>query len=185
VSIGSVTSNPANFSVALPAPVMQAEGTVPLRRGVRHIAVTPDGQRAYVTNPRLSTVSVLTLNPAAPLTTITVGLSPQGIAITPDGTRAYVANTGSNDVSVIDIDPASLTYNRVVGRIPVAPQPTAVAVSVIGPQVLVVSADEEGTVSFIDADPGDGAYNRVTAKTKTGSGGTSVAIAVDGTRASC
>jgi YVTN family beta-propeller protein len=183
VTIGSVTSNPANFTVAVPAPVMQTEGTVPLRRGVRHIAVTPDGQRAYVTNPRLSTVTVLTLNPAAPLTTITVGLSPTGIAMTPDGTRAYVANTGSNDVSVIDTDPASSNYNLVVARIPVSRQPTAVAVSVIGPQVLVVSADEEGTVSFIDADPGDGAYHQVTSKTKTGSGGTSVAITADGTRA--
>src|SRR5262249_8810282 len=46
VTIGSVTSNPVNFSVAVPAPLMQAEGTVTLRRGARHIAITPDGQRA-------------------------------------------------------------------------------------------------------------------------------------------
>src|SRR5262249_25686617 len=71
VTLGSVTSNPINFSVALPPQIMQEGGTVTLRRGVRHIAITPDGQRAYVTNPLLSTVSVLTLNPAAPLTTIT------------------------------------------------------------------------------------------------------------------
>src|SRR5262249_19084587 len=148
--------NPVNFTVALPAQIMQEGATVQLRRGVRHIAITPDGGRAYVTNPLLSTVSVLTLNPAAPLTTITVGLSPQGIAINADGTRAFVANTGSNDVSVIDINPASPTYNKVVERIPVASQPTDVAVSVIGPQVLVISADEEGTATFIDDDPGDG-----------------------------
>ena len=91
VTIGSVTSNPVMFTIPVPLAVnVVAEGQVPLRPGIRHIAISPDGQRAYVTNPLLSTVSVLSLNPPGPLASITVGLKPAGLAVLPDGsTRTF------------------------------------------------------------------------------------------------
>ena len=183
VTVGAASTNALQFAVALPAPVMTSADSIALRPGIRHIAITPDGRRAYISNPLFNTVTVLGFTPPQRLTTITVGLKPQGLVVVPDGSRAYVANTGSNDVSVIDANPLSPTYQHVINTIPVADRPVEVAVSPIGPRVVVVSADSAGTANIIDADPGNGTYDQVVATTKTGSGGQSVAISADGGRA--
>ena len=89
------------------------------------IAITPDGQYAYVTNSSNSSVSVISIATNSLL--LTPGLDfvfsrPQGIAITPDGNYAYVTNAGSffspdTSVSVIDTNPSSSTYNTIIDTI--------------------------------------------------------------------
>jgi YVTN family beta-propeller protein len=75
-----------------------AVGNVPF-----NVAVTPDGNHAYVANAGSSNVSVIdTVANTAEPTVITVGNSPVKVAVTPDGKRAYVTNLTSNNVSVID-----------------------------------------------------------------------------------
>ena len=82
----------------------------------RSIAITPDGDFAYVTNVGIDNVSVIDLTTNTVTATVRVGAEPKGIAITPDGTFAYVANERSPyplTVSVID-----LATNTVTGTVP-------------------------------------------------------------------
>ena len=69
------------------------------------MAITPDGEHAYVTNRLDGTVSVITTATGVVSGTIALGAVPNGLAITPDGTQVYVANLvgqAGNTVSVID-----------------------------------------------------------------------------------
>ena len=65
------------------------------------IAITPDGETAYVANYYSNTVTPITTATNTAGTPITTGSSPGAIAITPDGKTAYVANLGSGTVTPI------------------------------------------------------------------------------------
>jgi YVTN family beta-propeller protein len=70
---------------------------IPVGSGPDAVAVTPDGQHAYVANFFSDTVSVIDTATDTVMATVTfpVGNNPQAIAITPDGKHAYVANNAS------------------------------------------------------------------------------------------
>jgi YVTN family beta-propeller protein len=60
--------------------------TIPVGFSPFHIAITPDGARAYVANQgSTNTVSVIDTATNRVLATIPGGFSPVGVAITPDG----------------------------------------------------------------------------------------------------
>src|SRR5437667_594727 len=73
--------------------------TVAVGSGPLGVAITPDGNRAYVANLFDNTVSVIDTAKKTVVATVALGNGPLAVAITPDGTRAYV--TGG-PVSVID-----------------------------------------------------------------------------------
>ncbi len=180
--VGATFSNTIGFTVlARAASAGSAVASVSAGQGISDVAVTPDGQRAYVTNPSSNSVTALDLVSLTPITGITVGLEPQSVAILADGSRAYVANTGSNNVSVIDINPASPSYHQVVNTIAVGDQPIDVAASAFGNAVVV--ANFGGTLSIIDAQPGNGSADQVIATTNTGGVSKGVAISPDGANA--
>jgi DNA-binding beta-propeller fold protein YncE len=96
------------------------------------LAITPDGNHAYVPIEGENTVRVIdgvsTANPSVSGTILTVGNNPDDVAITPDGQFAYVPNVSDNTVSVID--GASTAHPSVSGTpLTVGDQPSAVAVS--------------------------------------------------------
>lgn len=69
------------------------------------VAMSPDGQKIYVTQRGDRNVVVIDGNSKAVASTqpfYAVEDSPLGIAVTPDGKKIYVANSGSNSISVID-----------------------------------------------------------------------------------
>src|SRR5262249_41839033 len=66
------------------------------------VAITPDDEKAYVTNMASGTVSVISTVSRQVVGTIDVGTEPFGCAITPDGKDLYVANQSSGTVSVIN-----------------------------------------------------------------------------------
>src|SRR5262245_51221150 len=66
------------------------------------VAITPDDEKAYVTNMASGTVSVISTYRKKVIETIRVGTEPFGCALTPDGRRLYVANQSSDTVSVIN-----------------------------------------------------------------------------------
>src|SRR6185503_18969563 len=66
------------------------------------VALTPDDDKAYVTNMASGTVSVVDARQKRLVKVITVGTEPFGCAVTPDGRKLYVANQSSDTVSVID-----------------------------------------------------------------------------------
>ncbi|WP_407695990.1 YncE family protein, partial [Sphaerimonospora thailandensis] len=88
------------------------------------VAITPDGNRAYVTNFFTGNVSVINTATNTVTTTVPVGAGPAGVAITPGGNRAYVTNFGSNNVSVINT-----ATNTVTTTVPVGNRPLGVAVA--------------------------------------------------------
>ncbi|MBV8661439.1 MAG: YncE family protein, partial [Candidatus Dependentiae bacterium] len=110
------------------------------------IAITPNGNYAYVTNfgsnnfaPFGTTVSVIDIAINSVVETIDLGIQPAGIAITPNGNFAYVSNyntlyagagftdltAGQGTISVID-----LIGNFVISSvIAVGQSPDAIAIS--------------------------------------------------------
>lgn len=113
------------------------------------LAVTPDGQRAYVSRSMFSRyVDVVDLALRKVTTSITVGRSPQGIIVGPSGRSAYTANAGSSNVSIIDT-----TTNTVRKTIAVGSNPTAVAVE-SAEKFLFVANKNDATVSVVDLELG-------------------------------
>jgi YVTN family beta-propeller protein len=88
-----------------------------------HVAISPDGTRAYVTNAGSDNVSVINTATHAVKATVKVGRNPLDVAVTPDGAKAYVTNAGSNSVSVIDT-----STNAVSATVPVGVHPVDAAV---------------------------------------------------------
>jgi len=115
-----------------------------------HIAFTPNGRLAYVTNNGKpfdhvpDSVSVIDTATSSVLTTITVGDGASGVATTPDGKLVYVTNYGSGTVSVIN----AIT-NRVVKTVGVGSAPDSVAVAPNGKFAYVSNLGAD-TISVID-----------------------------------
>lgn len=128
------------FAIVVPAGAAHATsgaevGTVAVGSIPWGVAITPNGQTAYVTNTSVSgTVSVIDIPTRTLTTTISVGSRPYGVAFTPDGTKAYVANRDSDSVSVINVATSS-----VIATVPVGDTPYGVTVSLDGTKVYVAN----------------------------------------------
>ena len=116
-------------------------------QGPLGIAITPNGDFAYVTNSLSDTVSPIDLStsPATVGAPIRVGSGPAAIAIAPNGDVAYVTNFNSNTVTPIDLTTSPATAQR---PIPVGAGPWSIAVSPDGNYVCV-SNSEANSVSLI------------------------------------
>jgi YVTN family beta-propeller protein len=66
------------------------------------VAVTPDGKRAFVTNIRSGSVTVIDLGRGEKIRDIRTGDGAEGLAITPDGTQVWVTNRAAGTLSVLD-----------------------------------------------------------------------------------
>ena len=97
------------------------------------VAITPDDEKAYVTNMASGTVSVISTLSKQVIDEIKVGTEPFGCAITPDGQDLYVANQSSGTVSVINTrrDKVSDTIENV------GVKPHGIAISANGKRVFV------------------------------------------------
>ncbi len=126
------------------------------------IAITPNGEKAYVCNTGNNSVSVINVASDTVVGCVDVPAAyspycgfnaPQAIAITPNGEKAYVCNTSYNSVSVIDV-----ASDTVIGCVDVPGVyssycgfngPQAVAITTDGSKAYVCNADSN-TVSVID-----------------------------------
>jgi len=97
--------NPDNNSVS----VIEVGGDLNIKRaeitvGVepRSVAITPNGQKVYVTNMASGSVSIINAATRAVTRVIPVGREPFGCALAPDGNKLYVANFSSDTLSIID-----------------------------------------------------------------------------------
>ena len=110
-----------------------------------HVAVSPDGTRAYVTDAGSHNVSVNNTAARAVIATVRGGRNPLDVTLTPDGARAYVANAGSNSVSVINT-----STNTVIATVPVSAHPLNVAITPDGASTYVADAGAD-SVTVINA----------------------------------
>src|SRR6266567_1308407 len=86
--------------------------TIPTGAGPRRLAISPSGDRVFVTNNKASSVSVIDTATREVITTLVTGDGSFFSAINPDATRFYVSNSNDTTVSVIDIP--SLTVLEVI-----------------------------------------------------------------------
>ncbi|MHB1835563.1 MAG: PKD domain-containing protein, partial [Solirubrobacteraceae bacterium] len=99
-----LTTDPA----AVGAPVDLTGSPAPASTRVpAYIAISPDGDTAFVSDPVNDQIVVVNLT-TSPVTLGTpidlpAGAKPHGIAFAPDGTSAYVADYGTGQVSPIDV----------------------------------------------------------------------------------
>ena len=177
-----VVHNPAYTTAATPTATPattavtqsdeEAVATIGVGGTPTHIAVSPDGTRAYITNTTGKSVSVIDTTTNAIVATVRVGWTPTQVAVSPDGTRAYITNTTSNTVSVIDT-----TTNAIVATVRVGWTPTQVAVSPDGTRAYITNTTSK-SVSVINT-----ATNTVIATVRVGGTPTQIAVSPNGTRA--
>jgi YVTN family beta-propeller protein len=79
------------------------------------VALTPNGQFAYVANAAGNSVSIIQVNDPAwgtfsadVVATLTTGAEPWNIVTSPDGNRVFVANSGQDTITVIDATTRSI-----------------------------------------------------------------------------
>jgi YVTN family beta-propeller protein len=125
--------------------------TIPVGMEPKWVAVSPDGNRAYVTMSNLgagsSGAAVAVIDTAANvlLATVAVGILPSGVVVAPDGRHVYVPNLQSSGGVVSVIDAAT---NAVVDSIAVsAPTelPHGVAITPDGRELYVPTEGGDGT----------------------------------------
>jgi YVTN family beta-propeller protein len=126
------------------------------------MALSPRGDRVYITNANSDTVSVIDTLTDAVVKTLYVGgpgadhdddrdwdhdrdrgrapapllgASPNAVAVSADGRTLYIANASQNAIAVVDVDrPAN---DAVRGLIPAGWYPTAVALNATGDQLFI------------------------------------------------
>jgi YVTN family beta-propeller protein len=98
------------------------------------VAVSPDGNKVYVTHYSSNAVSVIDAATNNIVATVPVGSSPYVVEVNQDGTKAYVTNSGSNTVSVID----TIT-NTVTATVNGLNNPHGVAIAEVPDRILPVA----------------------------------------------
>jgi YVTN family beta-propeller protein len=122
------------------------------------LALSPTGDRVYVTNANSDTVSVIATATDTVVKTLRVaphmllGSSPNALTVSPDGDTLYVANGSQNAVAVLDTHSRSDEALR--GLIPTGWYPTAVALNASGDQLIVASGYGFGSIA--PTPPGQG-----------------------------
>lgn len=96
------------------------------------LVLSPERDRAYVSNMWSANVTVLDLELGEPLMIIETDKGPEGLALSPDGSELWVAHRGSEQVVVIDTEAL-----EVVAKIPSGVMPSHAAFSPDGRRVAV------------------------------------------------
>lgn len=129
---------------------LQLVQTIPVRQNPEGLLVTPDGSKLYVTNNNEDALAVITTNvdrgpgnarldgyiDLRPAGIASFGSSPSALTFDPTGTRLYITESQDNKITVMDISGAT---PRILGYIPTAWYPTAVAFSNDGQDVYIVN----------------------------------------------
>ncbi|WP_167568713.1 NTTRR-F1 domain [Brevibacillus migulae] len=111
------------------------------------IAITPDGNRLYVTNSGANqTVTVIDPSTFGIIEMIKVGNTPTGIIMSPDGSRAYVAVSGDAAIAVLQLPSHTLE-----ATISMDSTPEKLAISPDGKQLFITEMISN-QVSILDTD---------------------------------
>ena len=128
------------------------------------MALSPGGDRLFVTNANSDTVSLigtatntvvktLHVGEDGPDRTPILGSSPNAVTVSPNGKTIYVANATDNAIAIVDVDASA--DHPVRGLIPTGWYPTAVAVNATGDQLFIASGYGFGSIAPT-VPPGEG-----------------------------
>ena len=120
------------------------------------MALSPSGDRLYVTNANSDTVSVIDTGTDAVVRTLHVsepehgqdallGSSPNAVTVSPNGRTLYVANASQNAIAVLDLE--AKPNDEVRGLIPTGWYPTAVALDATGEELFIASGYGFGSIA--------------------------------------
>ena len=134
-----VTSGPNGNNTVTPISTATNSAGTPISVGgwPFGIAITPNGETAYVTIDSYGTVTPITLASRTLGSQIPVGGIPVGVAITPNGNTAYVTTCGAG------VTPISLATNTPGPPIPVGSAPWAIAITPNGETAYVTNEDDD------------------------------------------
>src|SRR4029434_9696255 len=107
-------------------------------------AASTQPAKAYVSNFKDNTVSVINTDAGKVVATVPVAAGPHGMAVSPDGRNVYVSGDLASTVSVIDT-----TSDRVAHTIEVGKAPHGVAMKSDG-KLLLVAVYGDDRVAFVD-----------------------------------
>jgi YVTN family beta-propeller protein len=142
----AVTAEDAEVLLVVNLETGRVEKAIPtLQRSSRLVVLSPDETRAYVSNSRSGTVSVLDIERSRLVTNLRVGVGTEGLDISPDGRELWVANRGEDTVVVIDTE--SL---EILAKLDCAEHPVRVRFTPDGRRVLVSNA-RTGDVAMFSA----------------------------------
>jgi len=79
------------------------------------VALSPDGEHAYVTDDARGTVSVIQLSDAKLVASVTVGAGAHHLALSPDQRRLWIA-LGESASTIVILDTSDVARPRVIGR---------------------------------------------------------------------
>jgi len=82
------------------------------------VAVSPNGQRLYLSNEDAGTASIVDVVSGSHRETLVVGTEPEGVTASPDGRWVYVTAETSNVVTVIDAKQEKVAANIMVDARP-------------------------------------------------------------------
>lgn len=158
-------------------PTPSLGGTIAVGATPSYVAVSPNGELAYIANGDAKTISVVDTSTMRVTKTIPVTAGPpRFLAFAPDGRRAYVSifNDARSIRALCVLDTAT---NKIVATIPMRTRPFLAAVSPDG-RWLYVPNHDSGAVSVIDT-----ATDRVTNEIKVKANPHWVEFSPDGGRA--
>ena len=112
--------NPGDDSVSVIRPDTNTRiVNIPVGDEPQSVALTPNGQYAYVANAAGGSITVIQINDpawgtfsAVPVATIVTGAEPWNIVTSPDGLRVFVANSAQDTITVINA-----TTRTIIGHV--------------------------------------------------------------------
>ncbi|MBP1934078.1 YncE family protein [Ammoniphilus resinae] len=93
--------------------------SLPVTEKTCGIALSPNGDRAYLTHHETDQLTIWDTSARTILATISVGRKPKGITLSPDGSRIYVTNSGSRDISIINTETQELEHTLLLDGNPI------------------------------------------------------------------
>ena len=161
-TVSQYSIDPASGTLSPMTPATVATGANP-----GHVAVTPDGRSAYVTDEDAATISQYNIDPVtgalSPMTpaTVAAGIPGQtslfGLAVTPNGKSVYAAV--GNGIWQYDVDPVSGTLSSMTpASVPAGTVPVDIAVTADGTSAFATNAISND-VSQYDISPISGALS--------------------------
>ena len=115
---------------------------------VHHVAISPDGKFAVVSNPSEGTISAINLDTYEIAATVATGALPNFVVFSPTTGRAYVTNGGDNTISEFDTTTWKATRKFTTGD-----GPGHLVMSDDGQNIYVANGND-GTVSEISVKDG-------------------------------
>ena len=161
-TVSQYSIDPATGTLSPLTPATVAAGLNP-----GHVAVTPDGRSAYVTDENGATISQYNIDPAtgalSPKTpaTVAAGIPGQtslfGLAVSPNGKNVYAAV--GNGIWQYEVDPVSGTLSSMTpASVPAGTLPVSIAVTSDGKSAFATNASSND-VSQYDISPISGALS--------------------------